>query len=135
MKTAIYIEDGIVQLVLTPQNKWEKDAVKSFEGKLSVQTFAGSFYDCRGGWIRQNAVHPQPMSINQKDDCSIILRVEKEKVKEKCEQKNTNFPRHLQIASSSKEMKLTTHGNYPEYVFINDLTLNEFVNIRYKIDM
>ena len=75
MKTAIYIEDGIVQLVLTPQNKWEKDAVKSFKGELSVQTFTGSFYDCRGGWIRQNAIP----SWQKNDDESIMIRIDKKK--------------------------------------------------------
>ena len=33
MKTAIYIEDGIVQLVITPETKFEKNALSSFEEK------------------------------------------------------------------------------------------------------
>lgn len=30
MKTAIYIEEGIVQLVLTPDNEFERNALSSF---------------------------------------------------------------------------------------------------------
>lgn len=77
MKTAIYIEDGIVQLVLTPESEFEKEAMSSFHGKeLTAKMFSGSFYDCRGGWVRQreyyasNEVYGRP-----KDDESLIVRV------------------------------------------------------------
>lgn len=30
MKTAIYIEDGVVQLVVTPESDFEKAAVRAF---------------------------------------------------------------------------------------------------------
>jgi hypothetical protein len=64
MKTAIYIEDGVVQLVITPENDFEKAALRSFEDKpMDAKVFAGSFYDCRGGWIRQT------------NDRSLILRM------------------------------------------------------------
>jgi len=67
MKTAIYIEDGVVQLVLTPETEFEKNALGSFqEQELSTQIFHGSFYSCAGGWVR----HRMP----DKDDRSIILR-------------------------------------------------------------
>ena len=75
MKTAIYIEDGVVQLVITPESDFEKNALSSFEKeKLDVNIMAGSFYDCRGGWTRQSKVRPSSslMDINDK---SIILRV------------------------------------------------------------
>lgn len=53
MKTAIYIEDGVVQLVLTPQNEFEKNVLGSFEDKsTATQVMAGSFYNCGGGWVR-----------------------------------------------------------------------------------
>ncbi len=55
MKTAIYIEDGIVQLVITPESEFEKNAISMFNDKpIDAHLFKGSFYDCRGGWIRQN---------------------------------------------------------------------------------
>lgn len=69
MKTAIYIEDGVAQLVITPENDFEKNALRSFEYKpTEAQIFAGSFYDCRGGWARQTDYHPSA-------DRSLILRV------------------------------------------------------------
>ncbi len=53
MKTAIYIEDGVVQLVLTPESDFEKNAIGSFENASTVTEIrAGGFYDCQGGWTR-----------------------------------------------------------------------------------
>lgn len=53
MKTAIYIEDGVVQLVLTPENEFEKNALRSFENKpLETSMYTGEFYACQGGWMR-----------------------------------------------------------------------------------
>jgi hypothetical protein len=78
MKTAIYIEDGVVQLVLTPESEFEKSALSGFRDKpLDVKLFAGSFYDCRGGWVRQTE-HYEPYgygSIGGSSDNSLILRV------------------------------------------------------------
>lgn len=84
MKTAIYIEDGTVQLVLTPQNEFEKNALASFEGKpTTTRIVIGSFYDCRGGWVRQQRVPEHFRNPNigysldeMKDDRSLILRVD-----------------------------------------------------------
>ena len=74
MKTAIYIEDGVVQLVITPDNDFEKNALKSFEGdKLEAKIFSGSFYDCRGGWTRQADFYPS--NLRRDDDKSLILRM------------------------------------------------------------
>ena len=75
MKTAIYIEDGIIQLVLTPENDFEKNALVSFEGKeTQTDIFTGSFYDCRGGWIRQKNYYRQNMYGGGSDDRSLILK-------------------------------------------------------------
>jgi hypothetical protein len=66
MKTAIYIEDGVTQLVLTPENDFEKDVVSKIgQGEQEVNIYNGSFYECRGGWNRQ--------SLNK--DESLILRL------------------------------------------------------------
>lgn len=79
MKTAIYIEDGVVQLVLTPEGEYEEQIVKSFGNRLSeVKVFNGSFYDCRGGWVRQTARRERPYQHYTDGDChdsSLILRV------------------------------------------------------------
>lgn len=75
MKTAIYIEDGVVQLVLTPEGEFEKNALRSFEGKpTEARIFAGTFYDCRGGWTRQTSYYGH--HGGDSDDRSLILRVD-----------------------------------------------------------
>lgn len=64
MKTAIYIEDGVVQLVLTPENEFERNALKSIQDKPTDTSIkAGSFYHCQGGWTRHGP-----------DDQSLIIR-------------------------------------------------------------
>lgn len=79
MKTAIYIEDGIVQLVLTPQNDWEKNALRSFEGgRPKAEIFTGSFYDCRGGWTRQADYYPNAYTKEREGDVSLIIRVQQD---------------------------------------------------------
>lgn len=77
MKTAIYIEDGTIQLVITPESEFEKSAMSSFTGKeLDAKIFSGSFYDCRGGWIRQNGYFNGGMyGSSDNNDKSLILRV------------------------------------------------------------
>lgn len=75
MKTAIYIEDGVVQLVITPEGEFEKNALKSFEDKpVEAKVFAGSFYDCRGGWTRQKQYY-SPSGYSDSNDRSLIIRM------------------------------------------------------------
>jgi hypothetical protein len=83
MKTAIYIEDGVVQLVITPETEFEKNALDMFRDKpTEAQIFAGSFYDCRGGWVRQSNFYP-PSPYDGYDgganDRSLILRMNTKK--------------------------------------------------------
>lgn len=75
MKTAIYIEDGTVQLVITPETEFEKNALSSFEDKpVETKIFSGSFYDCRGGWVRQNSHYPNTLTgVGSSEDNSLIL--------------------------------------------------------------
>ena len=78
MKTAIYIEDGVVQLVLTPESDFERNALRSFEDKpLAVRVFSGAFYDSRGGWIRQKDGNFG--TNNALADRSLILRIQEPK--------------------------------------------------------
>jgi len=73
MKAAIYIEDGLTQLVLTPESDFEKGVVSEIKkGDQNVNIYAGSFYECQGGWIRNN------MSVDE----SLIIRISMEKSKE-----------------------------------------------------
>lgn len=76
MKTAIYIEDGVVQLVITPEGEFEKNALKSFEDKpMEAKVFAGSFYDCRGGWTRQTKHYTPLHGCGDSNDRSLIIRM------------------------------------------------------------
>ena len=81
MKTAIYIEDGTVQLVITPESDFEKDAMRTFSnGEIDAKMFSGSFYDCRGGWVRQAEYNPPTnWQSCDKEDRSLILRINKAK--------------------------------------------------------
>lgn len=74
MKTAIYIEDGTVQLVITPESDFERSALKSIENKpTETQIFSGAFYDCRGGWVRQTSFYHGSYSSDNTDR-SLIIR-------------------------------------------------------------
>lgn len=79
MKIAIYIENGITQLVLTPENDWEKQVIRCIEdGSQNVAIHRASFYECRGGWTRQGTGDDSLIlrtSIKSKDDhgCEISL--------------------------------------------------------------
>lgn len=78
MKTAIYVEDGVVQLVITPETEFEKNALSTFQDKpLDAKVFVGSFYDCRGGWVRQKDYYPHAFNSRDEGDRSLILRIAK----------------------------------------------------------
>jgi hypothetical protein len=51
MKTAIYIEDGLTQFVLTPETEIDKKVLDEMES-TELKTYRGEFYACRGGWTR-----------------------------------------------------------------------------------
>ncbi len=64
MKIALYIEDGLQQIVLTPENDTEKKILEKMHGKAKLSLYKGSFYQCQGGWTRQGS-----------DDTSTIIRL------------------------------------------------------------
>ena len=71
MKLAVYIENGVTQFVLTPEDEFEQRMVaglekKNIEAKLNV----GSFFACQGGWQRNSLGLSQ-----QRDDRSLIVQV------------------------------------------------------------
>ena len=77
MKTAIYIEDGVTQLVITPESDFEKSTLKMMgDGEVEAKMHIGTFYDCRGGWVRQSQynAHMHDLSSDQGDK-SLILKV------------------------------------------------------------
>lgn len=53
MKIALYIEDGLEQIVLTPESATERAILeKIHDGSREISLKRGSFYECRGGWQR-----------------------------------------------------------------------------------
>lgn len=53
MKIALYIEDGLEQIVLTPESATEKAILgKLHDGSRSLEIKRGSFFKCLGGWMR-----------------------------------------------------------------------------------
>lgn len=70
MKIALYIEDGLEQIVLTPESETERSILGKLHSdarELSVKR--GCFYACHGGWTRQGS-----------DDDSSILVLRKREV-------------------------------------------------------
>lgn len=89
MKTAIYIEDGTVQLVITPETEFEKNALTTFRDKpLDAKLFAGAFYDCRGGWVMQTAYRESGgmygFERNHRDDSLILVARERQPEPARC---------------------------------------------------
>jgi hypothetical protein len=88
MKTAIYIEDGVVQLVITPESEFEKNAVSQFANEsMETKIFSGTFYDCRGGWVRQSEHYNRSgmyggFISEDHSDKSLIIRTQKTPVSE-----------------------------------------------------
>ena len=57
MKIALYIEDGLEQIVLTPETDTEKSILgKLSDGDRDMSIYRGEFYACSGGWTRQSAL-------------------------------------------------------------------------------
>lgn len=53
MKVALYIEEGLEQMVLTPENDTEVMVLAKLEdSSRTIEIKHGSFYECRGGWTR-----------------------------------------------------------------------------------
>ena len=55
MKTAIYKDTDNIQIVLTPEDDFEKNVIEKISNmsgeKIAIRR--GHFYECRGGWVRQ----------------------------------------------------------------------------------
>ena len=93
MKTAIYMEDGTVQLVITPKTDFEKNALSRFQGhELDARIYSGSFYDCRGGWVRQSGYFTPGYQGTDNNDQSLILKIKKDEVTMKGEGEDTSGP-------------------------------------------
>lgn len=69
MKVSLYIEEGITQIILTPNDRREKD-ILSLLSNQELSICHGSFYECQGGWVRQGT---------EDDSTILVLRPKKEK--------------------------------------------------------
>lgn len=78
MKTAIYQEDGVLQVVLTPESEFEQNILSLVEKKEAVEMYRGSFYECLGGWNRWQKTYDNYYGgQHDLDDRSLILVVKK----------------------------------------------------------
>lgn len=78
MKIALYIEDGLEQIVLTPESDTEKAILgKIHDGSRSIELKRGSFYECRGGYARYTPSYMTSAefapSHRQSDDSTMIV--------------------------------------------------------------
>lgn len=54
MKTTILSQDGVTQIVLTPETQFEIDVVRKYgTGAITAQLYSGTFSDCKGGYLRE----------------------------------------------------------------------------------
>mgnify|MGYP000141380214 CR=1 FL=1 len=75
MKIALYIEDGLEQIVLTAESDAEKGILgKLHDGSRKFSIKHGAFYACQGGWTRQReSVLDYGYSHKVRDDASTII--------------------------------------------------------------
>lgn len=82
MKIALYIEDGLEQIVLTPESDTEKGILgKMHDGSRELNIKKGSFFSCQGGWIR-HGVHFSSDTFGRSDtndESTMIILKEKPK--------------------------------------------------------
>lgn len=77
MKIALYIEDGLEQIVLTPESETEKGILgKIHDGSRQMELKRGSFFKCQGGWMRHSQPWRGTYDTRDNDDEStmIVLR-------------------------------------------------------------
>lgn len=56
MRIALFVPDGVTQLVLTPETEHEKAVLNLLrEHQGTVSWFEGEFYECQGGYFRQSS--------------------------------------------------------------------------------
>ena len=83
MKTAIYVEDGVTQLVITPESKFEKEALAAIQNNtLETKIFSGTFYNCNGGWVRHKEIYQHSLYNEEDNEQSLILKIITEKGEE-----------------------------------------------------
>lgn len=88
MKTAIIIADGIKQIMFTPENDSEKQALRMItpQDDISVETKTGTFYDdspeCARGYIVKECRGDYLRGYEDEESLMIILRPKKKPASE-----------------------------------------------------
>lgn len=79
MKIALYIEDGLEQIVLTPESETENNILgKLHDGTRSLDIKRGTFYGCQGGWVRWKRTYPSAYGSEPDDGSTMIVLRQKE---------------------------------------------------------
>lgn len=74
MKIALYIEDGLEQIVLTPDSPTEKGILdKIHDGTRTLTIERGAFYGCRGGWVRWKEPVRSLYGTENNDESTMIV--------------------------------------------------------------
>ena len=74
MKIALYIEDGLEQIVLTPESDTEDGILgKLHDGSRQLSIKRGEFYACQGGYTRHKKHYNSPYSDPVNDESTIIV--------------------------------------------------------------
>ncbi len=73
MKTALYIENGYTQVVLTAESEFEKNALGQLKSSGTVRIEEGEFYHCQGGWARHGAVSRFAEHFDESPPNSLML--------------------------------------------------------------
>lgn len=75
MKTTLVIQDGVNQIVLTPESDYEKNILNLVNSKNVETTIkVGNFTDCQGGWIRYYEYRPCAFDRERIDSLMLVLR-------------------------------------------------------------
>lgn len=79
MKIALYIEDGLEQIVLTPESETEKGILgKLHDGSRQLDIKKGSFFKVQGGWTR-HGIHNRSIDFygryekEENDESTMII--------------------------------------------------------------
>jgi hypothetical protein len=71
MKIALYIEEGFEQIVLTPETETETLILAKLDDETrSISIMSGSFFECRGGWMRNGTEDSSTMIVLRKKEAS-----------------------------------------------------------------
>lgn len=78
MKIALYIEDGIEQIVMTPEGETERAILgKLHDDSRELSIRRGKFYECTGGWMKQGPLYDRIYDLEKRDadeSTMIVLR-------------------------------------------------------------